>query len=193
MQKKKHFIIGLLFCVCLLVFTFSIRKKLISFFIGSEIRNEKLSERGKKYLKDSEKTPVAVLTSFNQHISVGTCFKVFIPFTITLVREDGLCDVQISTVQPKTTIITYMREVGSKLDDDPGIKLRRSRKDQYAEYTMTVHNRTYVVFKKTTGAYERQLFYQSGTKQFTLIFKSFSARDLESELKNIVSSIEFLE
>ncbi len=193
MEKKKHFIIGLLIIGLLTMFTFSIRKQLISFFIGSEIRNEDVSERGKKYLDSYGKKPISAPTTYSQNVTVGNCFKIFIPFTVSLLREDGVCDVHIATVNPKTTIITYMRESGNSLDEDPGVKLRRTRKDQYAEYRIEEKGRTFIVFKKPQGAYERQLFYQSGNKLFVLIFKSFSSRDLESELKNIVKSIEFTE
>jgi len=195
---KKVTLAILLGCIGIAVFLNTpYGKKLIA---QKDIRTDQLSERSKQYIEsqkddnelwrttDLSKKGPAKATVFD----VDGCFTITIPYNIIATRKDGPCDYQINTGRPKTMIIAYSQKATiSSLDDDPGIRLRRDRDEEYAESTAKIGNRSFLIFKKKVGAFEVNAFNLSGGTLLVVNMKTYTVDDFTNDFKVMLSSVQF--
>jgi hypothetical protein len=123
---------------------------------------------------------------------VDGCFTITIPYNIITKRKDGPCDYQINTGRPKTTIIAYFQTVHiDSVNEDPGVKLRRLRKEQYKEYSQKTSERSFVIFKKKTGVFDVNAFSLIGNKMLVINMKAYTPDDYTKDFHTILNSVQF--
>jgi len=161
---------------------------------GKKITNEKISDRSKSFITAQKRTSLLQDPTKNSdpsHIEKSNCFSFTIPWSIALEREDGECNWHYLTNNPKVNINIFTNTVSySLLEDEPGIRFRRDRHDEYSESNIKTDERTYVVFHKTKGPYEVNAFFLNKNRLFVINILSYSSENLDDQLKEILSSIK---
>lgn len=166
---------------------------------------KELSERSKEFLKNQQsqgKLDFGGLDSTgkkiekvvgSEFIDVGTCFSMTIPFPIVDDKDLGECFRQINVTSPRASINVYARDVSySTLEEDSGVKMRRTEKNTYKEDKKTVNGKTFVIFKKTDAGYEKTALYLSGGKLIGInLLANINDDILDKKFDDMLESVEF--
>ncbi len=196
-MKKKIVFVILLISILIIGFLLSpYGQKLLA---GKSLRTDQISDRSKEYIDsqkesnemwkttDLSKKGPAKATVFD----VDGCFTITIPYNIIVTRKDKECDYQINTGRPKTTIIAYVNKSNvDSLDEDSGVRLRRSRSNEYQEINKKIGDRTFLIFKKKAGVFNVNAFYKTGSILLVVNMKGYTADDLSNDFYDMLSSVE---
>jgi hypothetical protein len=170
--------------------------------------NTTLSDRAKEFIKQQRDTNNSywqqssvgkeVSAAPNQaDLSVGPCFRIHIPFPLKYNKLEGECLANLTTLSPDGgRIITYANKTNANsVDDDTGVKLRRSQKDEYTENREITGGKTFVTFQKKDGGYEKSAFYIYNGRLFVLnlIINGNPSVEYDQKFKEMLTSVEFLQ
>lgn len=162
--------------------------------LGKKITNENISDRTKEFIQSQKHDSLLENPKSNTgptHIDKPNCYSLTIPWGVSIEREDDTCAWHYFTDKPKLNINIDIHTVNiSHLDDEPGIRLRRTRSEVYVESKLKSNGREYIVFHKKSGAYEANVFYLDKNRLFVINVLSYSSENLDSQLKEILNTVE---
>ena len=196
-MKKLVLIILVLSIVVFVILQTSFVKKLLT---GKNISNDKLSDRSKNFIeKQKKENPLwnnADLTKKGPQeasiIDIDGCFTITVPFKIVVTRKDDICNFHILVDRPKANIIAYTLPFHqSSLDDEPGVNFRRNKKDVYDEYSQKIGDRTFLIFKRKGGTFERNAFFVHNASLLVVNIKALTSKDLTKDFHAMLNSVQF--
>ncbi len=171
---------------------------------GDVIRGS-LSERAKKYLAVQKTNPAsdfANIESFERDMgyipagkpfTVGDCFELIIPLTVTSVKNQEKCFSSFTTTNPKGHIRSYMRaDTSTSVDDIGDVKMRKLFSEKYEEQEITANETRYLVYTNRETNDEMTAFTIRNGQVFTLVLDYPLTRHEKEMMRTLLNSVTFL-
>lgn len=170
-----------------------------------EIQRGGLSERGKKYLETQKTNPAsdfANIESFEQDMgyipagkpfTVGDCFELIIPLTVTTVKNEEKCFSDYTSTNPKGHIRAYMRDdISASVEDIGDVKMRRMFPQKYEEQEIIANNSKYLAYTNIESNDEMTAFSLHNGKVFILVLDYPLTRHEKEMMRELLNSVTFL-
>lgn len=170
-----------------------------------EVKRGGLSERAKKYLAMQKINPAsdfANIESFERDMgyipagkpfTVGECFEIIIPLTVTLVKNQEKCFTSFTTTNPKGHIRSYMRaEISTSVEDIGDVKMRKLYPEKYEEQEIMANGMRYLVYTNRETNDEMIAFTIHNGQVFILVLDYPLTRHEKEMMRTLLNSVTFL-
>lgn len=199
-MKKKHtflIVFGLL-GIGMLLALYRFQETIITKIQNKRIGTTELSDRSRQYLAEQESNDLLRTADLDESasgpktVSAPGCFSMYIPFDVINEREDGECNWHYQIGRPRGFISASLTDKSiSRLDDEPGVQLRRSRSHEYEESTYTTNEGTrFLVFERIEGEHQYTAFNIQYGGMLTVTFVPRDSRDFTEDFHKLLDSVE---
>lgn len=130
----------------------------------------------------------------NSIFNVDGCFTFIMPYKLFNQRIDGECQGYYAFNNPKGSIVVYLRPSlkSASADGGEGVSFRRQSPDIYEESRRELGGKSFLIFKNLEVPYEATAYYYQSGHILTLTLKASTTQNIDSELEEMLASIEIL-
>ena len=154
-----------------------------------EIRRNTNDKDWQRTTVDKEVNPENIPTA--KTIDEPECFYIKVPIAASEVRKEGECQYKVFLADPVGFGVFFKRSLDvATIEDVPDVRMRRIYKEQYSEEKKNVGDRTYFVFKKIEGGYEKTAFLLENKELYAFTLRAQTNRDLDSKFDAMLSSVK---